>query len=34
VESCANLEILFLHSIGPEFGRLIRDELISVISMA
>jgi hypothetical protein len=34
VESCSNLEILFLHSVWTAFGRLIRDKIISVISMA
>ena len=33
VESCSNREILFLHSVWTAFGRLIRDKIISAISI-
>ena len=34
MESYPNLEILFLHSVWTALGRLIRDKIISAISMA
>jgi transposase len=34
VENCSNHEILFLNSVWMVFGRLIRDKIISAISMA